>query len=67
MQAFRTFHNHLHITHKTVDHTQCLYSSHPCLVLTQSVQSLEYGLYLAVPEEVLRDFLCDTLSHWQCM
>jgi hypothetical protein len=48
-QAFRTFHNYLHITHKTVHDTQGLCNGHPSLVLGQSIQSLEYGLYLAVP------------------
>ena len=48
MPAFRTFHNYLHITDKTVDDAQGLCNSHPSLVLGQSIQSLKYGLYLAV-------------------
>ena len=48
MQALRTFHNHLHITHKTMDHTQRLSNSHPSFILGQSIQSLDGGFYLAV-------------------
>ena len=48
MQAWRTFHNHLHVTHKTMDHAQRLNNSHPSLILSQSIQSLERSLYLAV-------------------
>jgi hypothetical protein len=48
MKALRTFHNYLHITHKTVDHTQRLSNSHPSLILGQSIQSLDSGFYLAV-------------------
>jgi hypothetical protein len=32
-QKLRTFHDFLHITHKTIDHTQCLCSGYPSLVL----------------------------------
>ena len=66
MQLLHTFHNYLHITHKTMDYTQGLCSSHPSLVLSQSIQFLEYGLYLAVPQQLVREFLCGTLSHGQC-
>ena len=48
MQGLRTFHNHLHITHKTMDHTQRLSNSHPSFILGQSIQSLDGGFYLAV-------------------
>ena len=47
-QALCTFHNYLHITHKTMDHTQCLSNSHPSLILCQSIQSLDSGFYLTV-------------------
>ena len=47
-QRFRTFHDYLDITDKTVDHTQGLCNGHPSLILGQSIQSLEYCLYLAV-------------------
>jgi hypothetical protein len=49
MQALRTFHDYLHITQKTMDHTQRLSNSHPSLILRQSIQSLDSGFYLAVP------------------
>jgi hypothetical protein len=65
MQVLRTFHNSLHITHKTVDHTQGLHNSHPSLVLGQSIQFLEYGLYLAVAQQLFRKLLCFTLSRGQ--
>ena len=48
MPAFRTFHNYLHVTDKTMDDTQGLCNSRASLVLGQSIQSLENGLYLAV-------------------
>jgi hypothetical protein len=40
MQAWRTFHNYLHITNETMDHAQGLRDSHPSLILSQSIQSL---------------------------
>jgi hypothetical protein len=49
MQAFRTFHNYLYVTHETIDYTQGLRNGHPSLILGQAIQSLKYGLYLAVP------------------
>jgi hypothetical protein len=49
MPAFRTFHNYLHIADKTMDDAQGLCNSHLSLIPGQSIQSLEYGLYLAVP------------------
>jgi hypothetical protein len=48
MQALRTFHDYLHITHKTMNHTQRLSNTHPSLILGQSIQSLDSGFYLAV-------------------
>jgi hypothetical protein len=48
--ALRTFHDYLNIAHKTMDDTQGLRHSHPSLVLGQSIQSLENGLYLALPQ-----------------
>jgi hypothetical protein len=46
IQALRTFHDHLHITHKTMDHAQRLRNGYPSLIPGQSIQSLEYCLYL---------------------
>ena len=63
MLAFRTFHNYLHITYKAVDDTQGLCNSHPSLVLGQSIQSLQNRLYLALPQKLLRKFLCGILSY----
>ena len=48
IQALRTFHYYLQITHKTIDHTQRLRNCHPSLILGQSIQSLDRGFYLAV-------------------
>ena len=48
MPTFRTFHNYLHITDKTMNDTQGLCNRYTSLVLGQSIQSLKYGLYLAV-------------------
>ena len=63
MQLLHAFHNHLHITHKTMDDTQGLCNSHSSLVLGQSIQPLENSLYLALPQQLLRELLCGTLSH----
>ena len=63
MQNFRTFHNDLHVTDKTIDDTHGLRDSHSSLVLGQSIQSLENSLYLAVSQQLLRKFLCNRLSH----
>ena len=65
MQAFRTFHNYLHITDKAVDHAQRLRNSHPSLILGQSIQPLDDCLYLTLPQQLLREFLCGTLSRGQ--
>jgi hypothetical protein len=69
MKAFRTFHNHLHISDKTMDHTQGLRNNHPSLILGQSIQSLEDPLYLALPQQLLREFYCGTvtLSSGKCI
>ena len=67
MQLLRTFHNYLHITHKTMDHIQRLCNTHPNLILGQSIQSLEYDLYLTVPQQLFRKLLCSTLNHRQYM
>jgi hypothetical protein len=48
MQALRTFHYCPHISHKAMDHTQERYDSHPSLVLGQSTQRPENGLYVAL-------------------
>jgi len=50
-----------------MNHTQRLCSSHLGLFLRQSIQSLENRLYLALPQKFLRELLCDTLSHGQCI
>ena len=63
MQALRTFHNHLHITDKTVDHAQRLSNSHPSLILRQSIQSLDSGFYLAVAQQLLRELLYGKFNH----
>ena len=63
MQALRTFHNHLHITHKTVDHAQRLSNSHPSFILCQSIQSLHSGFYLAVAQQLLRELFYGKLNH----
>ena len=62
MKPLRTFHNHLHISHKTMNDTQGLRHGHPRLVLGQSVQSLENRLDLALPQQLLRKLLCRKLS-----
>ena len=67
MELLRTFHNHPYIAHETMDHTQCLRSSHPRLVLGQSIQSVENCLNLALSQQLLRELFCDTLSHGQCI
>ena len=53
----RTFQNCLYITHQTMNHTQCLCNSYASLVLGQSIQSLESGLDLALPQQLLCEFL----------
>jgi hypothetical protein len=65
METFRTFHNHLHIIDKTMDYTQGLRSSHPSLLLGQSVQPLDGCFDLTVTQQLLRKLLCGTLSHGQ--
>jgi hypothetical protein len=67
IQVSHTFHNCPHTTYKAMDHTQRLCDSHLSLILGQSIQSLEYGLYLAVPQQSLCEFLCGTLNHGQCI
>ena len=67
MKLLRTFHNYLHITHKAIDHTQRLRNSHSSLVLGQSIQFMEYSLYLVVPQQLLREFLCYKLGREQCL
>ena len=67
MELLRTFHNHRYIAHETMDHTQCLRNSHPRLVLGQSIQSVENCLDLCLPQQLLRELFCDTLSHGQCI
>ena len=43
--------------------TQCLRSGHPRLVLSQSIQSLENCLNLALPQQLLRKLLCSRLRY----
>ena len=66
-QPFLTFHNCLDTTHKTIDYTQGLGTGHTSLFLGQSIQSLQNRLYVALPQQFLREFLCSTLSHIQCI
>ena len=67
MQEFRTFHNDLHITHETMHHAQGLCNSHLCLVLGQSIQSLQNSFNLAIPQQFLGELLYGTLSRGQCI
>jgi hypothetical protein len=53
-----TIHDHLHIIQKTVNDSQGLRHSHPGLFLRESVQSLQYRLDLAIPQQLLRELLC---------
>ena len=46
MLSFRTFHNYLGANHKTMDHTQGQFDSHLNLSPGQSIQLLDYGVYL---------------------
>ena len=62
IELLRTFHDHLHMSHQAMYHTQGLCSSHPRLVLGQSIQSVENCLNLALPQQLLRELYCDTLS-----
>jgi hypothetical protein len=53
-----------------MDHTQCLCNCHSSLVLGQSIQFMEYSLYLVVqlvPQQLLREFLCYKLGWEQCL
>jgi hypothetical protein len=47
-ECLRTFHNYLHITHKTMHNTQCLSTSGPSFILSQSIQPPKHGPDLAV-------------------
>ena len=67
MQSFRTFPDCCHTTRNAIDHTQGLGTSHPRLFLGQSIQSLQDSLYLALPQQLQRKFLCGTLSQLQCI
>jgi hypothetical protein len=46
-----------------MDHTQGLCDGHSSLVLGQSIQPLEYGLYFTVSQQLLRELLYGTLSY----
>ena len=48
-----------------MDYTQGLCNSYPSLVLGQSIQSLENGLYLALPQQFLCELLYDRSSYEQ--
>ena len=51
-----------------MDQTQGLRNGHPSLILSQSIQSLEDSLYLALPQQLLRKFPCRlTLSNRRCI
>ncbi len=45
-----------------MNHTQRLRSSHLNLFSRQSIQSLESGLDLALPQQLFCKFLCGTLG-----
>ena len=49
-----------------MNHTQRLRNGYPSLLLGQSIQSLEYSLYLAFPQQFLRELLCGTFSRRRC-
>jgi hypothetical protein len=48
-----------------MDYTQGLCNRDLSLVLGQSIQFMEYTLYLAFPQELLRELLCEIVSHGQ--
>jgi hypothetical protein len=58
-EAPLTVHNHFHIVHKTVDNLQDVGLHHAGLVLGEPVQSTQYIFDLAVPQQLLRELLCD--------
>ena len=62
MQALQTFHNDLNIADKTMDHTQGLRNGDPSFVLRQPIQSLKNSLYLALPQQLLREFFCEGVT-----
>ncbi len=62
MSPLRTFHYHLYISHEAMDDTQGLCNSYPSLFLRQSIQSLKDALYLALPQQLSSELLCDTFS-----
>ena len=55
-----TVHDHLHIVQKTVNDGEGLGHGHAGLFLGESVQPLQYRLYLAISQQLLRELLCDT-------
>ena len=61
---WRTSHLHPPIIRNTMDDTQDLCNSRQAFVLRQPIQSVECILYLPfpVPQQLLHEFLCDTLS-----
>ena len=50
-----------------MDHTQGLRSSHPSLLLGQSIEPLDDRLDLAVAQQLLRKLFCGTLSRERCI
>src|SRR5258708_31847693 len=66
MWPLRTFHDYLDTTHETMHDTQGLRNSHPSFILSQSIQSLENILYLALPQQHSCEFHGGTLSDGQC-
>ena len=47
-----------------MDHAQGLCDSHPCLVLGQSIQSLQNRFNLVVPQQLFSKFLYGTFEPW---
>jgi hypothetical protein len=56
--ASLTVHDHLHIIQKTVNNSQGLRHGHAGLFQREPVQSLQYGLDLAISQQLLRKLLC---------
>jgi hypothetical protein len=55
-----TVYYHLHIIQKAVDDSQGLSDSHEGLFPRESVQPFQYRLNLAIPQQLLRELLCNT-------
>ena len=59
--ASLTIQNYFHIGHKTVDNLQDVRLRHASLVLREPVQSAQYILDLAIPQQLLGELLCNEL------